>query len=165
MRDALGMTSDRVYRWRLLLEEYGPEIVWIKGIHNTVADALSRLEYDPTKNTSVIAHHERMQICCMLFRTYEESCDEAEKVCHMARAISDSNKSTEGEAISDTFTRDAINRVFASVANNEDEIYPVTVSQIAEAQRSDSNLKAYFETAQHKRTRSRAKKRKKDAYT
>ena len=41
MRDTLGMTSDRVYRWRLLLEEYAPEIVYIKGIHNTVADAIS----------------------------------------------------------------------------------------------------------------------------
>ena len=41
VRDALGMTSDRVYRWRLILEEYGPEIVYIKGIHNTVADAIS----------------------------------------------------------------------------------------------------------------------------
>jgi hypothetical protein len=48
MRDALGLNSDRVYRWRLLLvEEYGPEIVYIKGIHNTVADALSRLEFGP----------------------------------------------------------------------------------------------------------------------
>jgi hypothetical protein len=34
-----------VYRWRLILKEYGPEIVYIKGIHNTVADAISRLEY------------------------------------------------------------------------------------------------------------------------
>ncbi len=41
------MTSDRVYRWRLLLEEYGPEIIYIKGIHNTVADAISRLEMIP----------------------------------------------------------------------------------------------------------------------
>ena len=28
-RDALGSTSDRVYRWRLLLEEYGPEILYM----------------------------------------------------------------------------------------------------------------------------------------
>jgi hypothetical protein len=32
MRDALGLTTDQVYQWRLLLEEYGPEIVYIKGI-------------------------------------------------------------------------------------------------------------------------------------
>ena len=30
-------------RWRLLLEEYGPEIVYIKGKTNIVVDALSRL--------------------------------------------------------------------------------------------------------------------------
>jgi hypothetical protein len=47
MRDALDLNSDRVYRWRLLLEEYGPKIVYIKGIHNTVADALSRLDFGP----------------------------------------------------------------------------------------------------------------------
>jgi hypothetical protein len=38
IRDALGLTSNRVYQLRLLLEEYAPEIVYIKGIHNTVAD-------------------------------------------------------------------------------------------------------------------------------
>ncbi len=40
-QDALSLTSDRVYRWRLLLEEFAPEIVYIKGIHNMVADAIS----------------------------------------------------------------------------------------------------------------------------
>ena len=30
-------------RWKLLLEEYGPEIVYIKGPMNVVADTLSRL--------------------------------------------------------------------------------------------------------------------------
>ncbi len=50
IRDALGMTSDLVYRWRLLLEEYGPKIVYIKGIHNTIVDAISWLEYDPSIN-------------------------------------------------------------------------------------------------------------------
>ncbi len=39
-RDALGLTYDRVYRWRLLLEEYAPEIIYVKRIHNTVADAI-----------------------------------------------------------------------------------------------------------------------------
>jgi hypothetical protein len=43
IRDALGLTSDRVYRWRLLLEEYAPEIVYIKGIHNTVMVAIPDL--------------------------------------------------------------------------------------------------------------------------
>jgi hypothetical protein len=48
MRDALGLISDQVYQWRLLLEEYGPKIVYIKGIHNTTADAVSQLKYDPS---------------------------------------------------------------------------------------------------------------------
>ena len=36
-------SSQRVIHWRLLLEEYGPEIEYIKGPKNVVADALSRL--------------------------------------------------------------------------------------------------------------------------
>jgi hypothetical protein len=56
-RDALGLTSDRVYRWRLLFEEYAPEIIHIKGIHNTVADAILQLEYDPKlKKTNEYTH-------------------------------------------------------------------------------------------------------------
>jgi len=43
--------SDRVARWRKLLEEYAPEIIYIKGIHNTVGDAISRLDYDPKLNS------------------------------------------------------------------------------------------------------------------
>ena len=45
IQDALGLTSDHIYRWTLLLDEYGPKIVHIKGIHNTVADAISRLDF------------------------------------------------------------------------------------------------------------------------
>ncbi len=57
IRDALGMTSDHVYQWRLLLEEYGPEIVYIKGIYSTVADAISRLEYDARVNQTAENYH------------------------------------------------------------------------------------------------------------
>jgi hypothetical protein len=50
IRDALGVTLDEVYQWRLLLEEYGLEIVYIKGIYNNIADAILQLEYDPSVN-------------------------------------------------------------------------------------------------------------------
>jgi hypothetical protein len=33
-----------------LLEEYGPKIVYNKGIHNSIADAVLQLEYDPSVN-------------------------------------------------------------------------------------------------------------------
>ncbi len=49
-RDALGLTSDRVYQWRLLLEEYAPKRIYIKGRHDTVADAILWLEYNPKLN-------------------------------------------------------------------------------------------------------------------
>jgi len=36
--------TERVMRWRLLLEEFGPQLMHIKGANNTAADALSRLD-------------------------------------------------------------------------------------------------------------------------
>eukprot|EP00804_Cyclotella_cryptica_P003460 CCRYP_002092-RA/>CCRYP_002092-RA protein AED:0.48 eAED:0.46 QI:0/0/0/1/0/0/3/0/122 len=47
IQEALGLTSDHVYQWRLLLKEFGPEITYIRDIHNTVADAISRLDIGP----------------------------------------------------------------------------------------------------------------------
>jgi hypothetical protein len=35
--------SDRVMRWRLFIEEYSPDLQYIKGENNDVADALSHL--------------------------------------------------------------------------------------------------------------------------
>ncbi len=61
-RDALGLTSDRVYQWRLLLEEYAPKIIYIKGIHNTVADAISQLDYDPKLNTTNNYTHAKLGV-------------------------------------------------------------------------------------------------------
>jgi hypothetical protein len=40
-QDGLGLTSDRVTFWRILSDEYVPKITYIKGIHNTVTDAIS----------------------------------------------------------------------------------------------------------------------------
>ena len=44
-KDALGYTSESVLRWQLLMEEFGPEIEYIKENNNSVADAISRLDY------------------------------------------------------------------------------------------------------------------------
>ncbi len=49
-QDALGLTSDRIYHWQLLFEEFAPEIVYINRIHNTVVDAISQLDYNPEVN-------------------------------------------------------------------------------------------------------------------
>ena len=35
--------TERVMRWRLIIEEFGPKLTYIKGEHNVVADALSRM--------------------------------------------------------------------------------------------------------------------------
>ena len=41
--------TERVMRWRLILEEFGPELKYIKGENNVVVDALSRLEKSPNQ--------------------------------------------------------------------------------------------------------------------
>ena len=43
--------TERVMRWRLILKEFGPELKYIKGENNVVADALSRLEKSPNQET------------------------------------------------------------------------------------------------------------------
>jgi hypothetical protein len=37
-------------RWRLIIEEYSPELIYLKGESNIVADALSRLELTPSNS-------------------------------------------------------------------------------------------------------------------
>ena len=55
--------TPRVMRWRLFLEEYSPDIKWLKGSTNLVADALSRLDFtsEPIEESHVTeefsSHH------------------------------------------------------------------------------------------------------------
>ena len=41
--------TERVMRWRLILEEFDPELKYIKGENNFVSNALSRLEKSPNQ--------------------------------------------------------------------------------------------------------------------
>ena len=73
VRGVLGLTSDRVYRWRLILEEYGPEIVYIPGVTNIVADGVSHLEYNQRVNTRTINVHVRNKALVKTLRCYIEA--------------------------------------------------------------------------------------------
>ena len=119
IQDALGLTSDSVYRWRLLLEEYGPEIVHINGIHNTVADAISRLDFGPVQDEK--ANWMTFTKCW----------------CHYTM-----HAPTEESIINH---QHQINMVFAN-RSKENVIYPLTVKEIAQAQEDDLVLKKLSKT-------------------
>jgi hypothetical protein len=128
IRDALGMTLDRVYQWRLLLEEYGPKIVYIKGIHNTIADAISRLEYDPTVNQTAENYH------MIKVRNMSSKCSDGQSWMTVSKHWC--NLET------DTDKHKDLNIALAN-HGEEDEIYPLTTIEIAEAQCKNRELKAY----------------------
>ena len=116
IQDALGLTSDRVYRWRLIIEEYGPEIIYIKGINNTVADAISRLDFAPIAHSDLESDKKNWMNFAKCFCAVQSSQDQSK---------------TE-------FTMD-MNHVFAN-RSDEGDIYPLTVKEIAEEQLIDQVL-------------------------
>jgi hypothetical protein len=134
MRDALGLTSDRVYQWRLLLEEYKPEILYIKCIHNTVADTVSWLEYDPSVNRSAES-----------FRTTKVRNKQSHQRQNWMTVSKNWCKLDIDSDNLDTYTdkHNDWNLMFAH-HEEEDEIYPITLKEIADAQRKDQELKVYF---------------------
>ena len=46
------LNTVRVMRWRLILEEYNPELLYIQGSKNIEADALNRVDVVDTNNPS-----------------------------------------------------------------------------------------------------------------
>ena len=44
------MSTQRLMRWRLYLEDFGVQFRYITGPENALADALSRLPYDERQN-------------------------------------------------------------------------------------------------------------------
>ena len=132
MRDALGLTSDRVCQWRLLLDEYGPKIVCIKDIHNTEADTVLRLEYEPSVNQTAESFH--------MTKVRNNSC---QRQCWMTISKNWCELDTDSDNL-DSYTdkHNNWNLVFAH-HEEEDKIHPLTLTEIADAQRKDQKLKVY----------------------
>ncbi len=114
------------------MEEYAPDIIYIKGIHNTVADAILQLEYDPKLNkTNEYTHAmlgvepeelsvQRWQSFARHWCSYNEGSMPMQAYCfHM-------------------------NEVLFANCSDEDKIYPLTTAEIAAAQRVDASLKHLF---------------------
>ena len=111
-------------RWRLLLEEYGPEIVYIKGMHNTVADAISRLDQTPPgTEKNLFAHWQTREDLHFWF-------------IFMAKILSSS--------YTDVVDATPMQYIFAQDLLPEEEITPPTVAQVAQAQHADPTLRTLF---------------------
>ena len=121
MQDALGLTSDRVYCWRLIIEEHVPKIIHIKGKDNTVADATLGLDFSP------IAHPETDKKNWMTL---------TKPWCAVSNSHNINSKSS---------TMDLLH-VCANHSDKE-EIYPLTVSEIAEQQAKDKGLQQQRRTS------------------
>ena len=65
--------TDRVMRWRLILEEYNPTFYHIDGPKNVVADALSRLNMGANENDSLGDQKMSPQLIAEVYKTDESS--------------------------------------------------------------------------------------------
>eukprot|EP00804_Cyclotella_cryptica_P019221 CCRYP_006125-RA/>CCRYP_006125-RA protein AED:0.51 eAED:0.03 QI:0/0/0/1/0/0/2/0/482 len=116
IQDALGLTSDCVYQWRLLLQEFGHKIVYIKGIHNAVAEAISRLDIGPIPSEN---KNWMMVTKCWCYYTMQEE-----------------------SAIDTSAYQEDLNLVFANRSEEDkDVIYLLRVREIAQARKLNASLK------------------------
>ena len=99
-----------------------------KGIHNTVADAISRLDYDPKLNTTNEYNH-----AMHVMSTKVESNQQWMMFSKFWSCFSETQDPDESNTIK-------MNHVFAN-RSKEDEIFPLTMKEIVEAQKADPILK------------------------
>ncbi len=108
-------------------------VAHIKGIHNTVADAVSWLEYDPSVNRTAESFH-----------TTKVRNNSRQRQCWMTVLKNWCKLDIDSDNL-DSYTNkhNDWNLVFAPHEEGE-EIYPLTLTEIADAQRKDQELKVHF---------------------
>jgi hypothetical protein len=107
----------------------GHEIVYITGIHKTIADVISRLEYDPSISQTAENYHMTKVKKRSSKRSQRQSWMTVSK--HWCNLEIDTNKHKD------------LNFAFAN-HGEEDKIYPLTTIEMAEAECKDQELKVYY---------------------
>ena len=113
------------------------QIVYIKGVDNIVADAISRLEYNPEINVKSLDSTRSCYALAKLFAHYCKikdmnyrggECSPKQTYQHMGDnalgLYSDNEKQS-----------DITKNVFANISKDEDDIYPPSIAEIAYEQR------------------------------
>jgi hypothetical protein len=113
------------------LEEFTPEIVCIKGIHNTVADAIYQLDYNPEVDPTSEFNYSTFGISAK-----GETLVKWKAFSKLWRCYNKNNPGNEKQECN-------LNEVFANHSKVE-EIFPLTTPEIAEAQKSNVKLKHCF---------------------
>jgi hypothetical protein len=114
------------------LEEYAPEIIYIKGIRNTVADAILRLEYDPKLNKTNEYTRSMLGV-----EPEELNAQQWKSFAHHWQCYHETSTPTQTYCFH-------MNEVFAN-CSDKDEIYHLTTVEIATAaQQADASLKRLF---------------------
>ena len=114
-------------RWRLLLEEYGPNIHYIQGAKNIVADALSRLELSP-KNTE---------------QQPEQSAEETQafEYYYVARALSTLETTNDSELFDEKSVTDEELAEYYGMDDLPKDTFPLTYKVIDRYQRKDTHIR------------------------
>ncbi len=113
------------------MEEYAPEIVYIKGIYNTVVDAILQLEYDPKLNKTNGYTHAMLSV-----EPEELSAQRWKSFVHHWRSYNESSMPMQAHCFH-------MNEVFAN-CSDEDKIYPLTTAETVAAQQADASLNQLF---------------------
>jgi hypothetical protein len=106
----------------------------MKGIHNTAADAVLGLEYDPSVNQTAESFY-TMKVKNKKSRQRQNWMTVSKNWCELDINMDNLDLYTNKD--------DDWNLVFAH-HKEEDEVYPLTIIEIAEAQHKDQEIKAYY---------------------
>jgi hypothetical protein len=122
-------TYDRVMRWRLLIEKIGLEFRHIKGKHNLITDALSRIKLDDSSEESNLEKPTAQCMAAIISRT---------------EIIDDELSPTDGFEMAEAFDIKSKKKT-----KDEDYEFPMQIPYIKKLQDKDKSLMKELTKSDH----------------